>query len=355
MKNLILLAALVPAFAAAAQPRKTITLTAPTLVGGVLLAAGEAQVFEPGEELAHGVLAADSQLENLTLPQGTELEMESPGRIATASLPNQSNAVMVADLPFAGRAVLRFGYGEYLARFRGAIAYHPTQYPSFPKVNLEPAAFENEVSADCSIGLSHLGKPEGKFYCQFSLALREPLQHKFGALSVTIPAETLITFNKYGLETVRLARDQDFMGLPVSASENIRLGTYEKGGTENIIALSLSHDAIYRGIGISARSAVGFYDAIDEAGPRLESFTPSDQLSVRAGDSTLMLAPLESVHLNKDGSLHYGALAFPQSIRGALFPAEAEVFFGDHAGTMIESVGLPPFATVTIDGVTYGD
>lgn len=31
------------------------------------------------------------------------------------------------------------------------------------------------------------------------------------------------------------------------------------------------------------------------------------------------------------------------------------VFFGDHDGTPLDSVDLPPLKSITVDGVSYGD
>lgn len=336
--------------------RKTITLTAPAVIGGILVKAGQVDEFEPGDLLARGVLVQETTIQALNLPANSDVNMESPTRLAAVQLPRDEIFYMISGIPFESGQELNFGYNKWNASLRGKLAYHPQEYPGFPTAGLNPAVFENSVTAACELRLSpsSSGAPR-KWGCSYEVILTTPIEQAFGAQTITIPAETEIRFYKDGISSLQLAHDQEFMGLPVSASQPIQVGVYTTGGPQEVYGFSLSRDAEYQGITLSAMGAVTFFEAAGTSTRALQEFTPLNALEISAGGQTLSVAPLKEVQINVDGSLFRGELAFAQTVNGILIPEGARVFFGDHKGSPLESIGLNPFTHIIVNGISYGD
>src|SRR5580658_819772 len=110
----------------ATYARKIIHLSAPGIIGGIPVQAGDVEVFDPGEELAHGVLAQDFPLQGLSLPAGSELTMESPGHLADTKLAKGAVHWIVGS-PFPSEGELKFGYTQYWEQLRGLLASNPAQ------------------------------------------------------------------------------------------------------------------------------------------------------------------------------------------------------------------------------------
>lgn len=85
--------------------RKTEVLSSPGLIGGIPVQAGKIEVFEPGETLASGTLAADFDLELLHLPAGTALNMISPEKSLRPSF--QSHNLSTCSQEFPSEAARR--------------------------------------------------------------------------------------------------------------------------------------------------------------------------------------------------------------------------------------------------------
>jgi hypothetical protein len=56
--------------------RKTITLSALAVIGGISVRAGTVEEFEPGDLFAHGVLSQGTSIQQLALPAGTDVNMD---------------------------------------------------------------------------------------------------------------------------------------------------------------------------------------------------------------------------------------------------------------------------------------
>lgn len=275
---------------------------------------------------------------------------------------------MLAGVPFRSGATLSLTYDGYqggddcdgsidcIVRVSGVLIPHANQFSGVPGAGLNPDAFENDTSANChSLFRTSNSLNQRPYVCDFSLVLSESLPQSFATQNVVIPAGTRVDFEAGGIAGLTLPQDGDFMGLPVSASTPIRVNTLTVGGPQCIEELTLSRDANYHGIPVSASVPMEFYEPGADGVAPLSRFAPSKTFGVSGAGTIIDIAGGEAVRMNQDGSFLYGELAFPQTIDGIAFPAKALIFLGDHNGTPVSSVGLQPFMSVVIGGVTYGD
>jgi hypothetical protein len=355
MKSLTLLALFASFAARADEPtRRTIVLQADSVIGGIPVRAGSVDIFQPGDELAAGTLAGPARITGLDLTAGITVDLEEPGRLRSLKLPTEQPVVTIAGAPFRGGAQLSLTYGPYLVNLRGRLVRHPEKIPGFPSGDLNPEAFNNDVSANCTGMLDELERPKN-YFCSYSLVLTKPLEQRFGTQKVTLPGGARLSFREYGLEQIQLASDDTLLGLPVSAAAPIRCNRYVAGGPVGIVSLTLADDADYQGQPLKGGTEVDFYDADANGVSAISSFYPRTNSVLGGGGQRIVVEAGGYTRVNRDGSLLYAALGADQVVHGISIPKGSVVFFGDHLNSNIESIGLQAFTKIVVNGVTYGD